>query len=77
MRTSKLHPGWYAGPCPKCGEAFMAAKRTPVCDDCWDEHHQSFTRELAERRLERAREELAAAEAALNSLPAPLTARRG
>jgi hypothetical protein len=46
MKTSKLHPGWYGGPCPGCGEEFMAAKRTPRCDDCWP----AFEREQAIRK---------------------------
>ncbi len=71
MKISKLHPGWYSGRCPGCAEIYMADKRMPCCDDCWPEHHQRFTRKAAEQRLERARAELAAAEAAVAALPAP------
>jgi len=50
LKVSKLHPGLYAGKCPGCKEWFMAAKRTPRCDDCWPE----FEQKQAERRTKKA-----------------------
>lgn len=67
MKVSKLHLGFYSGRCPGCDAIYMAEKRTPCCDDCWPDHHLKFTREAAERRLEQAHTELAAAQAALRN----------